>query len=343
MSPTSAGRPCAEAPNRIALFAGNLARFRDLLGLIAILVFAAWLSPRTARGGVIFLDPGNLTDALRAVAPVGIAALAMTYVIVSGGIDLSVGSVAALSGVVAGRLLVEWHPAMSPDAQVLVAAGLALLVCGLVGLVNGALTASLAIQPFVITLASMIGIRGLGLWLANNERIGLGVGVDAAGRFGELLSGKGAMIGTFLLLATGFMALLNRTVFGRYVRAIGDNAEAARQAGLPVTRVRLAVYTLSGLMAGLAGLFVAARTTTGDPNAGVAMELDTIAVVVIGGASLSGGRGGILGTVNGTLIVGAVSNILGLRNVDFNLQLVLKAAIIVLAVALQGRRGRAAR
>lgn len=317
--------------------------FREVLVLATIFVMASILSPRTSAGGIIFLDPGNLTDALRAVAPVGIAALAMTYVILSAGIDLSVGSVAALAGVVAGRLLVEWKPAIPGDWQVSAAVTVALLACALVGLLNGALTASLEIQPFVITLASMIGIRGLGLWLANNERIGLGVGTDAAGRFGETLAGKGAMIGTFLILAAVFLAVLNRTVFGRYVRAVGDNAEAARQAGLPVFRVKLAVYALSGFMAGLAGLFLAARTTTGDPNAGIAMELDTIAVVVIGGASLAGGRGGILGTVNGTLIVGAVSNILGLRNVDFNLQLVLKAAIIVLAVALQRRRARGGR
>lgn len=311
---------------------------RDVLILLVILGLGAALSPTTPRGGNTFLQPGNLTDALRAVAPVGIAALAMTLVILTGGIDLSVGSAAALAGVVAGRLLVEWHPGWPLGIHVASAMGLALLGCGAAGMLNGAVIAALRIQPFVITLASMIGVRGLALWLANNERIGLGVGQDAPGTFGAWLSGKAAMIGIWAVLALVAVVVLERTVFGRYVRALGDNPEAARQAGLPVRWIQFAVYTISGALAGLAGLLIAARTTTGDPNAGVAMELDTIAVVVIGGASLSGGKGGIVGTVIGTMIIGAVTNVLGLRNVDFNMQLVLKAVIIVLAVASQRRR-----
>ncbi len=311
---------------------------KDALVLLAILFLAALISPRSSRGEIIFLTPGNLTDALRAITPVGIIALAMTYVILAGGIDLSVGSVVALSGVVVARILVEWKAPPSSTFHIAIAAAAALIGCGLVGVLNGVLTARLEIQPFVITLASMIGIRGLALWLSNNERIGLGVGTDAAGRFGTIFASKGAMIGLFAVLALIFLVVLNRTVFGRYVRAIGDNPVAAHHVGLPIRAVQVAVYGLAGLMAGVAGLLLAARTTTGDPNAGIAMELDTIAVVVIGGASLSGGRGGIGGTLNGALIVGTVTNILGLRNVDFNLQLVLKAVIIVLAVALQRRK-----
>lgn len=309
---------------------------------VTIFALAALASPRSARGDLIFLSLGNLTDALRAITPVGIVALAMTFVIVSSGIDLSVGSVAALAGVVAARVLVEWHPpnTFGPWTHAATAAATAIAVCGLVGVANGLLTSLLSIQPFVITLASMIGIRGLALWLSNNERIGLGVGADAAGRFGQLLSEKQVMLGTFAALSLVFLVILNRTVFGRYVRAVGDNTAAARLAGIPVKSVQVAVYGLSGLLAGVAGVLLAARTTTGDPNAGVAMELDAIAVVVIGGASLAGGRGGILGTLNGALIVGMVTNILGLRNVDFNLQLVLKAGIIILAVALQRRKLR---
>ncbi len=315
---------------------------RNGLVLLVIFVLAALVSPRSQRGDIIFLSLGNLTDALRAITPVGITSLAMTWVVLSAGIDLSVGSVAALSGVVAGRLLVHWHPEGMPmSLHVALAVTVAVLACTGVGLMNGALTASLSIQPFVITLASMIGVRGFALWLCNNERIGLGVGTDAAGLFGEWFSNKWVMLGIYALLGLAFLILLNRTVFGRYVRAVGDNFGAARLAGLPVLRVQLGVYALSGLMAGVAGVLLAARTTTGDPNGGVAMELDVIAVVVIGGASLAGGRGGILGTLNGAMIVGVVTNILGLRNVDFNLQLVLKAAIIVLAVALQRRKLRA--
>lgn len=312
-------------------------RYKETLVLSAIMLLAALLSPRDSAGSIIFLSWGNLSDALRAVAPVGIIALAMTFVILSAGIDLSVGSVVALAGVIAGLVLTRWNTSMAPAAHVAFAALAALAACGLVGLANGLLVTSLGIQPFVITLASMIGIRGLALWLSDNQRIGLGVGDDAPGLFGALLSTKPVMIGTLAFLAAIFLLVLNRTVFGRYVRAIGDNTVAAEHAGLPVRSASAAVYVLSGLMAGVAGLLLAARTTTGDPTAGIAMELDTIAVVVIGGASLSGGRGGIVGTLHGTLIVGVVTNILGLRNVDFNLQLVLKALIIVLAVALQRR------
>jgi ribose transport system permease protein len=148
------------------------------------------------------------------------------------------------------------------------------------------------------------------------------------------------MVGTWLILAVLFALLLNRTVFGRHLRALGDNGTAARLAGLPIERIQVAVYGLSGLLAGMAGVLLAARTTTGDPNAGVALELDAIAVVVIGGASLSGGRGGIYGTVCGALIIGIVTNILGLRNVGSNAQLMLKAVIIVLAVAAQRSKNR---
>lgn len=315
---------------------------RSVVVTLGILLAAACVSPRASTGEIIFLSAGNLTDALRAIAPVGVVALAMTLVIVSGGIDLSIGSTAALSGVVLARLLREWNPGFDhwiPHATMALCAALAAGFA--VGLLNGSLVSWLGIQPFVITLASMIGIRGLALWLANNERIGLGVGRDAAGRFGAMFSDKLPMLGMLAALAVVFALLLDRTVLGRRIRAVGDNATAAALAGLPVGMTRVAVYALTGVLSALSGAMIAARTTTGDPNAGVAMELDAIAVVVIGGASLAGGRGSILGTVNGMLILGMVTNILGLRNVDFNLQLVLKAGIIVLAVALQRRKLRA--
>jgi len=133
---------------------------------------------------------------------------------------------------------------------------------------------------------------------------------------------------------------LNKTVFGRHLRALGDNATAARLAALPIARIQIAAYAWSGLLAGIGGILLAARTTIGDPNAGVAMELDAIAVVVIGGASLPGGRGGIYGALCGALIIGMVTHILGLRNVGSNAQLMLKAVIIVLSVAAQRTRPR---
>ena len=324
--------PGTTSAGRLAVVARDQ---KGLLVLVGIFVLAVLISPHSFSGESIFLTAGNLTDTLRVVAPVGIMALAMTFVILTAGIDLSVGSTVALSGVVVALLLTRWDSGLSPTGHASVAVVAALAAGSLVGALNGSLVALMEIQPFIITLASMIGVRGFSLWLSGNERIGLGVGHDVAGEFGEVLSGKGLMIGAFAVSAAVFAIILHRTVFGRYVRAIGDNALAARYSGLPVRRVQLAVYTLSGLAAAIAGVLLAARTTTGDPNAGIAMELDVIAVVVIGGTSLAGGKGTIGGTVVGTLIIGILTNILGLRNVDSNQQLMIKAFIIICAVALQ--------
>jgi ribose transport system permease protein len=314
--------------------------WKSTVAMLAVFVGAAFASPRSMDGHNIFLDAANLTDALRALVPVAVIALAMTFVILTGGIDLSVGAVVALSGVVTARLLMDWKPVLAPSLH-LGAAILAGLGAGLLaGCLNGVLISWLRIQPFIVTLASMIGLRGLALWVSNNERIGLGVGRDVGGLFGEWFSSKALMVGTWMVLALVFAILLNRMVFGRHLRALGDNPTAALLAGLPVARIQIAAYALSGVLAGVAGILLAARTTTGDPNAGVAMELDAIAVVVIGGASLSGGRGGIYGTLCGALIIGMVTNVLGLRNVGSNAQLVLKAVIIVLSVAAQRNRPR---
>ena len=314
--------------------------WRNSATVAAIFLGAVLASPKAFDGTVIFLSPGNLTDALRALVPVAIVALAMTLVVLTGGIDLSVGSTLALAGVLTSRLITEWRSDLAQPVQMFVSIAIGALAGLLVGAINGGAIAWLRIQPFIVTLASMIGIRGLALWTANNERIGLGVGQDLAGQFGEFFARKGVMVGTWMALTIAFLILLNRTVFGRQLRALGDNPSAAYLAGLPVKSILVAVYGLSGLAAGLAGVLLTARTTTGDPNAGVAFELDAIAVVVIGGTSLAGGRGGIFGTFCGALIIGMVTNILGLRNVGSNAQLMLKALIILVSVAAQRARPR---
>ncbi len=302
------------------------------------LILAAMFGMAAVLTNGLFLQPENLTDMLRATAPIAIMAMAMTLVILTAGIDLSVGSILALTSVSSAVLLVQWNPGSTflHLACVIVAA---LVIGGAAGFVQGALIARLRIQPFIITLAGMIGIRGLAKLWSQNNRIGLGVDHEStAYLFGEWFSSKPVMIGVLIAVSILFFVLLRFTVFGRYVRAVGDNELAARYAGLPLVRVKLAVYTLSGMMAGLAGLLLSARTRNGDANLGVAYELDAIAMVVIGGTSLAGGKGSIGGTVLGALIMGAVINVLGLKNVDANVQFVLKAVIIVLAVALQTRR-----
>ena len=188
---------------------------------------------------------------------------------------------------------------------------------------------------FIVTLASMIGVRGLARWITKNENIDIGFGADAAARFAELVSRKTIVVGTFAVSAALFWLILERTVFGRYIRAVGDNEKAAHYTGLPIRRVRIWVYGLSGLMTGIAGLIYAAENHQGNPNAGMGYELDAIAAVVIGGTSLAGGSGSITGTIIGTLIMGVLTNILRLENVDTNMEMMVKAVIIILAVAIQ--------
>ena len=292
------------------------------------------VSPHARDGSNIFLQAGNLTDVLRQMSVIGIIALAMTYVILTAGIDLSVGSTLALATSLVAMYVVRSGPA-SLFLHAAIAIAIAVGASALVGVVNGVTISALRIPPFIVTLASMIGIRGLAKWLTNNENIDIGFGADAAARFADVVNSKTAILGTFGILALIFWVVLERTVFGRYVRAIGDNEEAGRYTGLPIRRIKIRVYALTGLLTGIAGVLYAAENHQGNPNAGVAYELDAIAAVVIGGASLAGGSGSIGGTVIGTLIMGILTNILRLKNVDSNVEMMVKAVIIVLAVAIQ--------
>jgi ribose transport system permease protein len=310
-----------------------LRRAQSIIGLVGILLISIILNGRT------FLDPGNLTDVLREMSIIGIMALAMTFVILTAGIDLSVGSILALSTCVLAQVLVKWHAEIGFGTRIALAILAAVGISGLAGALNGFLIASLRVPPFIVTLASMIGIRGLAKWLSKNATTDIGFGeADAAARFAEIFGSKPVMIGTFVGLAAMFWLLLRRTVFGRYVRAIGDNEKAALYSGLPITSVKIAVYTLSGMLAGIAGVLHAARGHQSNPNAGMGYELDVIAAVVIGGTSLAGGRGSIAGTVIGTLIMGVLTNLLGLQNVDDNVKMMIKAVIIILAVWAQRRK-----
>ncbi len=204
-----------------------------------------------------------------------------------------------------------------------------------VGFLNGLMVARMRLQPFIVTLATMIGVRGLARWLTSNSNIDIGFGTDIASVFAGAFSTKTVVIGSYVVCSLFLAGLLSRTIFGRYVRAIGDNEQAALYAGLPIRKVKTVVYTLAGLLAGYAGVLHAAQNHQGNPNSGVAYELDAIAAVVIGGTSLMGGSGSIAGTVIGTLIMGILTNILRLNNVDSNVEMMIKAVIIIGAVWLQ--------
>jgi ABC-type sugar transport system ATPase subunit/ribose/xylose/arabinose/galactoside ABC-type transport system permease subunit len=312
------------------------ARFAGLLGLLAVAALAIAFSP--VRGGrLVFLELGNLTDILRQVAEKGILAAGMTPIIIAGGIDLSVGSVLALSATLAGVLLMQ-------QGAGLVSTALAVLVVGaLIGLVNGGITARWRIQPFIVTLATMSAARGVARYISGGAAIPLGFGEGAAPESFKALAAPivpyvpvPAVL--FLVSVAAIHVLLTRTRAGRYVYAIGDNEQAARLSGVSVRFHKAMVYVIGGMLAALAGLIHCAQLEQGNPNDGVAYELDAIAAVVIGGTSLSGGIGTVGGTLMGTLIIGIINNSMGLNNIDANLQLILKGAIILGAVWLQSRR-----
>jgi ribose transport system permease protein len=313
----------------------NLRELRSILGLVGILILAIVFSPTAADGSRIFLQPGNLTDILRQISVIGIIALAMTYVILTAGIDLSVGSILALSTTVAAMTLTRAAQTLGYSQQILLAILAALAISTAAGALNGAVISLLGIQPFVVTLASMIGIRGLAKWLSGNANIDIGFGQDVAAAFAAAFRQKSVVIGSYVALAGVFWLVLSKTVFGRHVRAIGDNEIAGRYTGLPIRSVKIWVYSLSGLLSGFAGVLYAAENHQGNPNAGVAYELDAIAAVVIGGTRLAGGKGSIPGTIVGALTIGVLTNMLRLNNVDSNVEMMIKAVIIVLAVAVQ--------
>jgi ribose transport system permease protein len=296
-----------------------------------VLIIAIVITPTR-----IFLDPGNLTDILRQISLIGIISLAMTFVILTAGIDLSVGSILALATSLVAMWLTRGY-----TTHIAIAILVAVVASATVGAVNGAVIAFTRIQPFIVTLAAMIGVRGLAKWITSNQNIDIGFGRDLAAEFAEMFRSKAIVIGSYAVAAAAFWVMLARTVFGRHVRAVGDNEKAAEYAGLPIRRTKVWVYTLSGLLSGFAGVLYAAENHQGNPNAGVAYELDAIAAVVIGGTRLSGGQGSISGTIVGTLIMGVLTNMLRLNNVDSNVEMMIKAVIIVLAVAVQREKKEA--
>ena len=311
-------------------------RLSGIVGLAAVLLLAIVTSPM--RGGrPVFLDVGNLADILRQVAEKGILAAGMTPVIISGGIDLSVGSILALAATLAGSLLMGGGMGVWPMAGIVLAAG-----C-LCGLVSGFVVTRWRIQPFVATLAMMSAARGIARYLSGGAAIPLGFGGGGAPESFRALAAPvvpyvpvPALV--FLVSVAGIWVLMSRTRAGRYLYAIGDSEQTARLAGVNVGLHKTSPYVLCAGMAALAGIIHCAQLEQGNPNDGVGYELDAIAAVVIGGTSLSGGVGTVGGTLVGTLIIGIINNSMGLNNVDANLQLILKGAIILAAVWLQSRR-----
>ena len=303
-------------------------RWPPQLGL-AIALAALMVALALARPN--FLTVGNLINLVRQISINGILAVGVTYVLLTGGVDLSLGSVVALTGVIAATFAHPGQYALAVPVLIGIAAGAA---CGAA---NGLVVTRGGLAPFVVTLGMMTSARGLALLLSGGRPVS-----NLTTAFTRIGSGDFAGIPapTWILLAValGSHVFLNNMRMGRYVYAVGGNENAARASGVKVRRVKMFAYTICGAMAGLAGVVLAARITTGQPNAGIGYELDAIAAVVIGGTSLTGGTGSISGTVLGALLIGIINNGLDLLNVSSYYQQVIKGLIIVGAVWLDRSR-----
>jgi ribose transport system permease protein len=291
-------------------------------------------------GWPVFLNADNLRNIANQIAVIAILAVGMTMVIITGGIDLSVGSLVALS-VVVTTLLIEAGGALDATPAVMVLACLAGVgLCGLVGLFNGAMVTLFQVPPFIVTLAMMQVASGLAGRLTGGESVyrippsfmWLGTGAD--------LFGVPNAVVLMLLLYAAAHVLMTRTVLGRYLYAVGGNARAARLSGIPVRRVLIFAYVASGLLAGLGGVVLASQLKSGSPNWGRSYELYVIAAVVVGGTSLSGGRGKVLGTLLGALLIAVMQNGMNLMNVGpFDQQISIGLVILGAVLFDRLRRG----
>ncbi len=306
-----------------------LERLGPFLGLAAVFVLFAALGPAS------FSSAGNLETIARQTAIVGIAAVGMTMVIIAGGIDLSVGSIIALVTVVVAALLQAGAPP--------VVAGVGGIIAGLLcGIVNGVLITRLRVVPFIVTLGTLLVIRGAAKGLAHEQKIDapltwladLLAALPPESRWQIVPPG----VWLTILFALCVAVVLRSTRLGRHMFAVGSNELTARLAGVAVDRVKVVVYALSGMFAGLAGLLQFSRLTVGDPTVAVGLELDVIAAVVIGGGSFSGGEGSVLGTIVGALIMAVIRSGCAQMGLPNWVQEIVTGSIIVLAVALDRLR-----
>ncbi|MEI8131191.1 MAG: ABC transporter permease [Leptolinea sp.] len=317
-------------------------RSQSYFGLIGILILSAALSP-VRNGHYIFLNPENLLNIVRFASENGIIAIGMTLVIIIGGIDLSVGAVLAISAVGAAALMMRNGWETVPTILTILSMG------AFIGFINGIISTKLNIQAFIITLATLSASRGIAsLWSGGYAiplAFGQGAGV-APQSFKDMFAGSVNLLGldipvqVFYFIGVGLIIslVLKKTGFGRHIFAVGGNETASRLSGVAVHRTKIIVFALCGFLASLAALLHASLVNQGSHIDGSGYELNAIAAVVIGGTSMSGGAGTVLGTMIGALILSILDNILGLRNIQSEYQLILKGLLIVLAVMAQKRQ-----
>lgn len=302
----------------------------EQFGITAVLLLLVIVMAVTAPN---FASVSNAFNVAQAVSINAVLAAGMTLVILTAGIDLSVGSMVAVSGVATVLVL---NLGINPILAMLVG----ILISGLAGLINGMAVAYLALPPFIVTLGALTYLRGVAYSFTDAKP------VPIQGESPLEFIGSGAVAGVpatviIMLITYGiFWFMLDRTRFGRHVYAVGGNAEAARLGGVRVRGVLIKVYIISGLMAGIAGVMFAARVRSGQVTAGEGYELDAITAVILGGTSLFGGKGRIFGTLIGALIIGVLTNGLILIGVPFYSQLIVKGVVVILAVAVDYLRTR---
>ncbi|MEX5482904.1 ribose ABC transporter permease RbsC [Bacillus velezensis] len=295
------------------------------LGLLILVLIVSVLNPS-------FLEPLNILNLLRQVAINALIAFGMTFVILTGGIDLSVGAILALSSALVAGMMVS---GIDPILAVIIGC----VIGAVLGMINGLLITKGKMAPFIATLATMTVFRGLTLvYTDGNPITGLG------SNYAFQLFGRGYFLGipvpaiTMLIAFAALWVLLHKTPFGRRTYAIGGNEKAALISGIKVPRIKIMIYSLTGLLSALAGAILTSRLNSAQPTAGESYELDAIAAVVLGGTSLSGGRGRIIGTLIGVLIIGTLNNGLNLLGVSSFYQLVVKGIVILIAVLLDRKK-----
>lgn len=308
-----------------ALIRGNMDRFSKYgiyIAFIVICIFFASVNP-------VFISPKNLINMVRQVSFNAILGMGMTIVILTGGIDLSVGSVLALAAVVCGSFIRTSNPLIPVVPAILVG----LLIGAACGLFNGVVITKGRLAPFIVTMVMMTAARGMTqLYTKGRPMTGLAPSFNFLGAGSILGIPVPIYILAIIFLLTHF--ILNNTRIGRYIYAVGGNEQAAKASGIKVNRVKMFAYTFSGVMAAIVGMMMSARLNSASPVLGNGYELDAIAATVIGGASMEGGKGKVIGTLIGALIIGTISNGLDILNVSPYWQQIIKGAIILIAVLL---------
>ncbi|MCB2292195.1 ribose ABC transporter permease [Clostridium algoriphilum] len=300
-----------------------IVKYKSLVGLLVLCIVISFITPR-------FLSISNIKNVLTQVSVNAVIAVGMSFVILTGGIDLSVGSILAVSAAVAASII-------KSTGNLFLAIIVALAIGAVIGFINGILISKGRIQAFIVTLATMIIFRGVTYVYTNGTPIsGLGQSFSSIGN--KMILGIPIPV-VFMVIIFGIaFYVLSQTRYGRYIYALGGNEDSARLSGINTDKIKTLVYVICGATAALSGIIVTSRIGSASPNAGVGFELDAIAAVVLGGTSLIGGEGSVVGTIIGALIIGVLNNGLNLMNVSPFYQSIIKGIVILLAVMAEKKK-----